>query len=163
MERGVTMPPSHIRYWILFLLFVVSTISYADRATLSIAGTAVEKALNISASDLGYIFSSFAIAYVIAQVPGGFLLDRFGAKRVYAVALVLWSFFTLVQGFAGLLTGAAAVSALFVMRFVVGLASAPGVPANARIVANCFPLRNAAPPRRFSIPRNISRWLPSTR
>jgi ACS family glucarate transporter-like MFS transporter len=132
-------PPTHIRCWILFLLFVVSTISYADRATLSIAGTAVEKALEISPSDLGYIFSSFAIAYVIAQIPGGFLLDRFGAKRVYVVALALWSFFTLVQGFAGLLSGAAAVSALFVMRFVVGLASGPGVPANARIVANWFP------------------------
>src|SRR5438874_11031807 len=109
--------PTHIRYWVLFLLFVVSTISYADRATLSIAGPAVEKSLGISASDLGYIFSSFAIAYVIAQVPGGFLLDRYGAKRIYTLALVLWSLFTLLQGTAGLLGGAAAISALFIMRF----------------------------------------------
>jgi ACS family glucarate transporter-like MFS transporter len=131
--------PTHIRYWILFLLFVVSTISYADRAVLSIAGNAVEKSLHISASDLGYIFSAFAISYSIAQIPGGFLLDRFGAKLIYTLGLVLWSLFTLLQGLSGFLAGAAAVSFLFLMRFMVGLASAPGVPANARIVANWFP------------------------
>jgi len=131
--------PTHVRYWILLLLFIVSTISYADRSTLSIAGTAVEKALGFGAVDMGYILSAFAIAYVIAQIPGGILLDRFGAKRVYAAALTLWSLFTFIQGFAGLFHGALAVGALFVMRFVVGLASAPGVPANARIVANWFP------------------------
>jgi MFS transporter, ACS family, glucarate transporter len=88
---------------------------------------------------LGYIFSAFALSYALAQIPGGFALDRFGAKLVYAIALSLWSLFTLLQGFSGFLTGAAAVTALFVMRFVVGLAAAPGVPANARIVANWFP------------------------
>jgi ACS family glucarate transporter-like MFS transporter len=131
--------PTHIRYWILFLLFVVSTISYADRTVLSIAGAAVEKSLQINAKQLGYIFSAFGWSYAVAQIPGGFALDRFGAKLIYASALLLWSLFTLAQGFAGLLTGAAAVSFLFGMRFVVGLASAPGVPANARIVANWFP------------------------
>lgn len=131
--------PTHIRYLVLFMLFVVSTISYADRSVLSIAGPAVEKALSISPAQLGYIFSAFSISYVIAQIPGGFAIDRFGARLVYAIALTLWSIFTLIQGFAGLVEGAAAVSALFLMRFMVGLASAPGVPANARIVANWFP------------------------
>lgn len=131
--------PTHIRYWILFLLFVVSTISYADRAVLSIASTSVEKSLHINAAQLGYIFSAFATSYAVAQIPGGFLLDRFGAKLIYAVALILWSLFTLAQGFAGFFIGAAAISFMFIMRFVVGLASAPGVPANARIVANWFP------------------------
>jgi MFS transporter, ACS family, glucarate transporter len=131
--------PTHIRHLILSMLFVVSTISYADRSVLSIAGTSIEKALVITPTQLGFIFSSFSIAYVIAQVPGGFAIDRFGARLVYACALVLWSLFTLLQGFAGLVEGAAAVSVLFAMRFLVGLASAPGVPANARIVANWFP------------------------
>ena len=132
-------PATHIRYWILFLLFVVSTISYADRAILSIAGPAVQKSLHISKIDLGYIFSAFAMSYAVVQIPGGFLLDRFGAKPVYAVALVLWSLFTIFHGFAGFFAGGAVVSFLFAMRFIVGLASAPGVPANARIVACWFP------------------------
>jgi ACS family glucarate transporter-like MFS transporter len=139
IDSGVGLRPTHIRYWMLFLLFVVSTISYADRSTLSIAGPAVEKTLHLNTVDMGYILSSFAIAYVIGQIPGGMLLDRFGSKIVYTVALALWSFFTLVQGFAGLLHGTMAVTALFAMRFLVGLASAPAVPANARIVANWFP------------------------
>ncbi len=60
-------------------------------------------------------------------------------KLVYAWALILWSLFTLLHGLAGFLEGGAAITFLFVMRLVVGLASAPGVPANARIVANWFP------------------------
>jgi ACS family glucarate transporter-like MFS transporter len=131
--------PTHIRYWILFLLFVVSTISYADRTVLSIAARDVTKALDIDAAQLGYVFSAFAWSYAIAQIPGGFLLDRFGARLVYTMALTLWSLFTLFQGLAGFLVGGSAVIFLFVMRFIVGLASAPGVPANARIVANWFP------------------------
>jgi ACS family glucarate transporter-like MFS transporter len=138
MIRDATRP-THIRYWTLFLLFVVSTISYADRSTLSIAGTAVEKALGFNTVDMGYILSAFAIAYVVGQIPGGILLDRFGSKAIYVIALTLWSFFTLIQGFVGLFHGALAVTALFGMRFIVGLASAPAVPANARIVANWFP------------------------
>ena len=106
---------------------------------LSIAGAAVQKSLHITKIDLGYIFSAFAMSYAVAQIPGGFLLDRFGAKLVYAFALVLWSLFTLLHGFAGFFIGGAAVSFLFAMRFLVGLASAPGVPANARIVASWFP------------------------
>ena len=144
--RGVTggrsdtsASQTHIRYWVLFLLFVVSTIGYADRGILSIASAAMQKSLTISKVDLGYIFSAFAMSYAVAQIPGGFLLDRFGAKMVFTVALLLWSLFTLAHGFAGFFAGAAAVSFLFAMRFLVGLASAPAVPANARIVACWFP------------------------
>jgi len=97
--------PTHIRYWILFLLFVVSTISYADRTVLSIAARDVTKALDIDAAQLGWIFSSFAWSYALAQIPGGFLLDRFGARLVYALALTLWSVFTLFQGVAGFFAG----------------------------------------------------------
>ena len=136
-EKGA--PQTHIRYWVLFLLFLVSTLGYADRVILSIAGAAVQKSLTISKVDLGYIFSAFAISYSVAQIPGGFLLDRFGAKLVFTFALVLWSLFTLLHGFAGFFAGGAAVSFLFAMRFLVGLASAPAVPANARIVASWFP------------------------
>ncbi len=131
--------PTHIRYWILFLLFAVSTISYADRAVLSIAGKAVQGSLDISKIDLAWIFSAFGWSYAFAQIPGGFLLDRFGAKLTYIAALILWSLFTLFHGFAGFFIGSAAVLFMFAMRFMVGLASAPGVPANARIVANWFP------------------------
>ena len=68
-------------------------------------------------------FSAFAWAYVLAQIPGGALLDRFGTKRIYAGAIALWSVFTALQGTVGFLFGLPIVATLFAMRFLVGLAA----------------------------------------
>ncbi|YCH20950.1 MFS transporter [Pseudomonas sp. D1-3] len=130
---------THVRYLILLMLFLVTTINYADRATISIAGSSMQKDLGIDAVTLGYIFSAFGWAYVIGQIPGGWLLDRFGSKRVYAAGIFIWSLFTLLQGFVGMMPVAWAVVSLFVLRFMVGFAEAPSFPGNARIVAAWFP------------------------
>ena len=116
---------SHIRYLVLFMLFVVTTLNYADRATLSIVGSSMKAELGLDPVMMGYIFSAFSWAYVMAQLPGGWLLDRFGSKRVYAVSIFLWSFFTLLQAGVGWLS--------------TGLAVAASFPANGRIVASWFP------------------------
>lgn len=130
---------SRVRFVILAMLFIVTTINYADRATISIAGSAMQKELGIDAVSLGYIFSAFGWAYVIAQIPGGWLLDRFGSKRVYTFSILLWSLFTLAQGAVGFFTGLTAVVMVFCLRFLVGAAEAPSFPANSRIVAAWFP------------------------
>ncbi|RQS63007.1 MFS transporter [Burkholderia sp. Bp8963] len=131
---------SAVRYGILAMLFVVTTLNYADRATLSITGTPIRKAFGIDPVTMGYIFSAFSWAYVLAQLPSGWLLDRFGARRVYAGSIFLWSAFTLLQSTIGLGGSAAfAVVALFAMRFAVGIAEAPAFPANAKVVASWFP------------------------
>ncbi|CAH2779334.1 MAG: D-glucarate transporter [uncultured Paraburkholderia sp.] len=89
---------------------------------------------------MGYIFSAFSWAYVLSQLPAGWLLDRFGARRVYAASIFFWSLFTLLQGSIGLLGSAAAtVTALFVLRFAMGAAESPAFPANAKVVASWFP------------------------
>ena len=130
---------TRVRWLIILVLFVITTINYADRATFSIAGQSASKELGLDPVAMGYILSAFAWAYVLGQIPGGALLDKFGSKKIYTAALVLWSGFTLLQGFAGLWSGLAAAVALFVMRFMVGLAESPSFPANARIVAAWFP------------------------
>ena len=127
------------RWTVLAMLFAVTVINYADRATLSLAAPSLSQDLGIDKLELGIVFSAFGWAYVAAQVPGGWLLDRFGAVRVYLWAIVLWSLFTLAQGGVIFLSGAAAISALFAFRFMVGLAEAPSFPGNARIVATWFP------------------------
>jgi ACS family glucarate transporter-like MFS transporter len=91
---------TRVRYVILAMLFVVTTVNYADRASISIAGVSIQKALGIDAVGLGYIFSAFGWSYVLGQIPGGWLLDRFGSKWVYGVSIAAWSVFTLLQGFA---------------------------------------------------------------
>ena len=130
---------SHVRYWIIAVIFVLTTINYADRATLSIAGASLADELKISSVQMGYLFSAFAWAYVIGQLPGGALLDRFGSKTVYLWSIVLWSVFTTAQAFVGFTTIVPVIAGLFLLRFLLGLAEAPSFPGNARIVASWFP------------------------
>ncbi|NIF30303.1 MFS transporter [Pantoea sp. Tr-811] len=131
--------PTRARYLILLMVFVVTIVNYADRATISIAGSSIQKDLGIDPIQLGYIFSAFGWAYVIGQIPGGWLLDRFGSKRVYACSIFTWSLFTLLQGTIGEFGQSTIVIAFFFLRFMVGLAEAPSFPGNARIVASWFP------------------------
>lgn len=130
---------SRTRWGILVMLFVVTTINYADRATISIAGPEIKTALGLSPVEMGYIFSAFAWSYVVAQLPGGWLLDRFGSKITYFFSIFLWSIFTLFQGTVGFLTGGAAVAMLFGLRLLVGVAEAPSFPGNSRITSAWFP------------------------
>jgi ACS family glucarate transporter-like MFS transporter len=74
---------SRVRWSILAMLFVITTINYADRATISLAGPELKKMLGLSAVQMGFVFSAFAWSYVIVQLPGGWLLDRFGSKVTY--------------------------------------------------------------------------------
>jgi MFS transporter, ACS family, glucarate transporter len=130
---------SRVRLLIVTMLFLVTTVNYADRATLSIAGPAISKELHLDPIAMGYVFSAFGWSYVIAQVPGGWLLDRFGSRWVYAFSIIIWSLFTMMQGWVGFFGAGSAVFMLFALRFLVGLAEAPSFPANARIVAAWFP------------------------
>ena len=96
---------TNTRYWIVVMLFIVTSFNYGDRATLSIAGSAMAKDIGLDAVGMGYIFSAFSWAYVIGQIPGGWLLDRFGSKRVYFWSIFIWSLFTLLQGFVDIFSG----------------------------------------------------------
>ena len=138
---GGTM--TRVRWLILAMLFAVTTVNYADRATLSIAGTALARDLGLSPITMGYAFSAFGWSYVLAQLPGGWLLDRFGSKKVYFASIFSWSVFTALQGGISFLTATVgtAVVALFALRLLVGLAEAPSFPANGRIVAAWFPAK----------------------
>ncbi|NDL61224.1 MFS transporter [Acerihabitans arboris] len=130
---------THVRYVILLIIFLVTAVNYADRATLSIAGSDVAKTLGLDAGQMGQIFAAFGWAYLIMQIPGGWLLDRFGSKRVYTYSLFFWSLFTLLQGFVGFFPVAYGAMTLFILRFMLGFSEAPSFPANARIVAAWFP------------------------
>lgn len=131
--------PTRTRYKIIALIFLVTTLNYADRATFSIAGSAAARELSLTPVTTGYVLSAFAWAYALAQIPGGALLDRFGTKRIYTIAIAIWSVLTAAQALVGIVPGVSAVTALFTLRFLVGLAEAPSFPGNARLVAAWFP------------------------
>ncbi|UZW57742.1 MFS transporter [Sphingobium sp. JS3065] len=140
-ENDNAVRATRVRYTIIALVFIITSLNYADRSTFSIAGAAASDELGLTTIQTGFILSAFAWAYAAAQIPGGALLDRFGTRPVYIAAIVTWSGFTMLQGFAGFLTGASVVVQLFLLRFLVGFCEAPSFPGNARIVAAWFPAR----------------------
>lgn len=133
--------PTRVRYVILAVLFLVTLVNYADRAAISIAGPALRNDLHIDSITMGYVFSAFSWAYVLAQIPGGWLLDRFGSRHVYAASILLWSIFTFLQGGVSLFAAGTAMVVLFVLRMLVGLSESPTFPGNSRIVASWYPLQ----------------------
>lgn len=144
--RHTLLPPkaSHVRYHIAGLLFFVTIVNYGNRAVLSIAGPPMSVSLGFDAVDMGYIFSAFSWAYVICQLPGGWLLDRFGSRPVYLCSIFFWSIFTLLQGAVVFLTGQWAFALLFGLCFMVGMVSSPSFPGNSRIAAAWFPAQERA-------------------
>ena len=130
---------SHVRYWVIAVLFIVSSISYASRSTFTFATVPLQKEVHLSPVQIGYIFSAFGWSYVAGQIPGGALLDRYGSRAVYLWAIVLWSIFTGLQAFATSLSFVPVMISLFMLRLALGFAECPSFPANARIVANWFP------------------------
>jgi ACS family glucarate transporter-like MFS transporter len=128
---------TNVRYLILVMIFIVTTFNYADRATLSVAAPIMRKELGFDAVTMGVAFSAFGWAYTAMQIPGGWLLDRYGARVVYGVGLLFWSVFTFLQGFVAHF--ASAFMMLFILRFLMGIAEAPAFPANSRLTAMWFP------------------------
>ncbi|MCP3712845.1 MFS transporter [Paraburkholderia sp. CNPSo 3274] len=127
------MRRSKARYRILGLLAVGTMINYLDRTVLGIAAPQLTKELGINAALMGVVFSAFSWSYVVAQIPGGVFLDRFGSKFTYWLSMTLWSMCTLAQGF---ISG---VGALFACRLGLGAAESPCFPTNSRVVATWFP------------------------
>lgn len=130
---------THIRYLIIAILFAVSCFSFADRSALSQAAGAMPKDIDLSAARMSYLLFAFGWAYALGQLPSGGLLDRFGSKRVYGIAIILWSLCAFFTAFAGYLTASAAFTAIFILRIFSGLAQSPVFPGNCRIVAAWFP------------------------
>lgn len=148
----------HTRYLILLIIFIVTAVNYADRATLSIAGTEVAKELQLSAVSMGYIFSAFGWAYLLMQIPGGWLLDKFGSKKVYTYSLFFWSLFTFLQGFVDMFPLAWAGISMFFMRFMLGFSEAPSFPAAPVLSPPGSRRKNVVLPPPSLTRRNISRW-----
>ncbi len=130
---------TRVRYLIITILFIVSCFSFADRSALSQAVSSMPKEMDLTPARLSYLLFAFGWAYALGQLPSGGLLDRFGSKKVYGIAIVAWSICAFLTAFAGYLTASVAFTAIFVLRILSGLAQAPVFPGNGRIVAAWFP------------------------
>lgn len=138
-EALVGARETRIRYLIICILFAVSCFSFADRSALSQAVSSMPREMNLNPQRMGYLLFAFGWAYALGQLPSGGLLDRFGSKRVYGIAIILWSTFAFLTGCAGYAKASMVFSVIFLLRILSGLAQAPVFPGNGRIVAAWFP------------------------
>lgn len=130
--------PTRARYVILLLLFIGTAINYLDRTNISVAASSIQKDFGLNSVTLGVIFSAFGWTYAFMQIPGGWILDRFGPRLVYAFSLCTWSIVTLMQGFTR------NFATLFGLRLGLGFFEAPAFPTNSRVVAAWFPQQERA-------------------
>lgn len=127
--------PTRVRFLMLWLVFVGTVINYVDRANLSVAVPLLKHEFSLGPVEIGVLFSAYSWTYVIANIPGGWIVDRFGSRVMYALALLVWSSFTFMQGFAG------RFATIFGLRLGVGVAEAPTFPVNNRVVSIWFAQR----------------------
>lgn len=127
------MQPTRARFGILALISAATMLNYLDRSVLGVAKPALTAELHIGPEVMGLIFSAFSWTYALAQVPGGFVLDKFGTRITYGLSLFLWSAATALHGLAS------GVAGLLGARLALGLAESPCFPANSRVLASWFP------------------------
>ena len=125
----------------LTLLMVAGTVNYLDRSALSIGNSSIRTSLHLSDAEMGLLLSAFAVAYGVAQLPVGVLIDRFGPRRVMTLGLMLWSASQVAAGFVG------SLGQFLVARSALGVGESPMYLAGTKVCSNWF----QAPARAFPI------------
>ncbi|MFL9901345.1 MFS transporter [Paraburkholderia fungorum] len=115
------------------MLFLLTLISYIDRATLSFAIGPIAREFGLSKVAQGYLFSSFIWSYTLLVIPMGMLIDRFGSKRVVGIGMAVWSIATI---FTGLANG---FVLMLITRLVMGCGEAANNPAGAQVIREWVP------------------------
>ena len=115
---------------LVLLVSAALLINYIDRGNLATAVPLIHGELGLSATQLGVLLSAFYYSYVAAMVPAGWLGERYGAHRVLAAGIVIWSVATLLTGFA---TG---FWSLLLLRLLLGLGESAGFPCASQLFAS---------------------------
>jgi MFS family permease len=101
------------KFGIVGALWFLTLVNYFDRVAMSFAGPSIMKSLHMSPADFGIVLSSFSVGYLLAQVPGGLLTDRLGARVMMVVGPILWAVFTGATGLVATAAGFVVVRVLF--------------------------------------------------
>src|SRR5215469_17673897 len=110
------------RWYVLLLISLMYLITYLDRVNISTVAPVISKEFGFDKATLGVILSAFSWSYALFQVPGGWLGDRFGPRRVLAIIVAYWSVMTAATAAA---TGAVS---FVIIRFLFGVGEAGAFP-----------------------------------
>ena len=120
------------------LIFFATTINYIDRQVIGLLKPYIQDDLGWSEADYGYIVTAFQVAYGIGMLVCGRMLDKFGSKIGYSIAIIVWSFGALLHAAVRSVTGFGAA------RAILGLGEAGNFPAAVKVIAEWFPKRDRA-------------------
>ncbi|HWL22684.1 MAG TPA: MFS transporter [Ureibacillus sp.] len=118
---------------ILALLFLGWCLSYLDRMAMNVGIVEIAKDFNLSPSVMGVVLSSFFAGYALMQLPGGWLADKFGSRKVIVIAILFWSIFTVLTGMAW------SLMSMIMIRFMFGLGEGAYPAASSKAIADVFP------------------------
>ena len=131
---------SHVRWFLVLWLFILSAVAYLDRVNISIAGISIAAAYHLTNPQLGRVFSAFLAGYALFQTPGGWLADRLGPRRVLAAGVVWWGIFTALIAIVP--SGMGAPLFFFIAaRFLLGVGEAVIYPASNQFVSRWIPMQ----------------------
>jgi len=119
--------------FVLFLMCVMYGITYVDRVNVSTAASVFSKELHLNNAQVGFIFSAFAYPYLIFQIIGGWVSDKFGARMALTVSAVIWAGATLATGFAGTFT------TIVIARVLLGFGEGATFPTATRAMSDWAP------------------------
>jgi sugar phosphate permease len=132
-EPAISLRTSRVRHVVLFLLVLFYGNTYMDRVAISAAAPMISGEFHIDKITMGVIFSAFTLGYALFQIPGGWLADKFGPRRVLTSIVAYWSVFTIATA------AAWSATSLIVIRFLFGTGEAGAFPGATRAFSRWLP------------------------
>ena len=148
VETG--QPPSGARHWLLVFASTLAVITFVDRVCMSQTKLSIAADLHLSDLQMGWVFSAFGLAYALFEIPGGWLGDKIGPRKVLMRVVMFWSVFTAATGRAW------NFASLAVMQFLFGAGEAGAFPNLAKAFSNWLPARERS--RAVGVMWLSSRW-----
>ena len=124
----------------MILLFFAAVINYLDRSSLSVANLTIREELGLSATQIGVLLSVFSLAYGIAQLPCGPLLDRKGPRIMLGLGMFFWSLFQAMSGMVHSFTQ------FVLVRIGMGIGEAPMNPCGVKVINDWFNIKERGRP-----------------
>jgi MFS family permease len=126
---------TRVRHVTTAYALVIAVIMYVDRVCISQAAPSIQQELGLSRVEMSWAFAAFTWAYALFEVPGGWLGDRIGPRRVLTRVVLWWSFFTAATGWVWNATS------LIVTRALFGAGEAGCFPNLTRVFTTWLPVR----------------------
>lgn len=127
--------PTRVRYRVVAFAILLAMITYLDRVCISTCADDIMRDLSLSEEQMSLVFSAFALAYAIFEIPTAWWADRSGTHKVLARIVVWWSSFTMATA------AAFSYGSLLVTRFLFGIGEAGAWPSVARTFSRWIPRR----------------------